>query len=133
MAESAKSSSRSFPDHGLAHDPPIDLHLPSNLRGGEIPLPHCLLQKCVFLLAVEIPHAVGMLDQIAVGVGGEVFGNTLEAVKEIPGVDLNEAVDADIPDVGLVAGQAIANVTVLLNFLTTWALIEFFADLYGDE
>ncbi|WP_426434284.1 hypothetical protein [Bradyrhizobium genosp. P] len=70
-----------------------------------------------------------MFDQVVVRIRGEVLCDPLQAVKEVSGVDLNEAVDTDVPDIGLVAVQAIADITVFLNILAARALVEFLADL----
>jgi hypothetical protein len=123
MAGARTSSDGAFPNHRLGHDPPIDFGFPRYLCGWEIPLSHGLLEEGVFLLTKEIAHTIGVLDQVAVRISGEVFGDPLQAVKEVSGVDLDESVDADIPNIGLVAVQAIADIAVLLNVLATRALV----------
>jgi len=123
------SSDGAFPNHGLGHDPPIDFEFPSYLRDREIPLSHGLFEEAVFLLTIEIAHTIGMLDEVAIRVGREVFGDPLQAVKKVSGIDLNEAVDADVPNVGLIAVQTVVDIAVLLNVLTARSLVEFLADL----
>ena len=61
------------------------------------------------------------------------FGDPLQAVEEVSGVDLNEPVDADIPNIGLVAVQAIADIAVFLNVLAARTLVEFLADLNRNK
>jgi hypothetical protein len=117
----------------LGDDAPIDFHFPGDLRGREVPLPHGLLQEGIFLFAIEIAHPVGVLDQVTVGIRGEILRNPLQAVEEVPSVNSNEAVDANVSDVGRVTIEVVAYVAVLLDVLAAGTLIKFFTNFDSDK
>jgi len=70
-----------------------------------------------------------MLDQVVIGICLEVASDTLEALKQVAGIDLEEAIDADVADIRLTTVQAIPDIAVLFDVLATGALIEFLAYL----
>lgn len=111
----------------------VDFLLPVQLCRRELSLEFCLLEKPVFLLVVEISHSIGMLDQIIVGIGGEVSLYALQTFKEVSGVDADKAIDADVPNVSCRSVESISDVAMLKNVLTARALIEFLADLNPNQ
>lgn len=66
-----------------------------------------------------------MLDQVMIGICLEVTSDTLEAIKQVAGIDLEEAVDTNVADIRLIAVQAVPDIAVLFDILATGALIEF--------
>lgn len=92
-----------------------------------------MLEEIVFLLIVQIPHSVRVLDQVVVRIGRVIFGDALEAIKQIAGTDFHEAVDAYIPYVGFIAVQSVPDVAMFLDVLPTGAVIVLFADLDADQ
>ncbi|MFC4195054.1 hypothetical protein ACFQFS_14620 [Novosphingobium lubricantis] len=106
---------------------PVQLGLRENARSSS------LQEEVILLLVVQVAHAIGVFDQIDIGICGVILGDAFQAVKEIPRVDLDEAVDADIADVGGVPIVAVSNVTMFLDVLTTGAIVPLVADLNGDE
>lgn len=66
-----------------------------------------------------------MLDQVVIGICLEVTSDTLEALKQVAGIDLEETVDADVADIRLIAVQAVPDIAVLFDVLATGALVEF--------
>ncbi|MES2337254.1 MAG: hypothetical protein V4537_04065 [Pseudomonadota bacterium] len=66
-----------------------------------------------------------MLDQIVVGIRGVILRDALQSVEQVSGADLDEAVDADIADVGAVPIVPVTDVAMLLDVLTAGAMIPF--------
>lgn len=65
-----------------------------------------------------------MFDQVMIGICLEVTSDTLEAFKQVAGIDLKEAVDADVTDIRLIVVQPIPDIAVLFYVLATGAAIE---------
>lgn len=74
-----------------------------------------------------------MLDEIIIGVGGEICLNALQAFKEVSRINSDEAVDADIPDIGRRAIDPVANVAMFKNILAAGTFVKLFADLNTDQ
>lgn len=111
----------------------IDLLLPVELRWRELSLELCMLKKPIFLLAVEISHSIGVLDQVIVRIGRRVCLYALQAFEEVSGVDADKAIDADVANVRRRSVEAVSDVAMLKNVLTARALIEFLADLNPNQ
>jgi hypothetical protein len=88
-----------------------------------------LKKKAVFLFAVEITHLPRMLDQVVICIRLEVARDALEPLKQIAGIDLEKAVNADVTDIGLIAIQAVPDIAVFFYVLTTGTLIEILSHL----
>ena len=73
-----------------------------------------------------------MLDQIVVGIRGVILRDTLQAVEQVSGADLDKAIDADIANIGAVAIVSITDVAMLLDILTAGTIIPFLAYFDGD-
>lgn len=65
-----------------------------------------------------------MLNQVMIGICLEVTSYSLEALKQVAGVDLEEAIDTDVADIRLITVQAVPDIAVLFDVLPTGALIE---------
>lgn len=111
----------------------VDLALPVQLGLRENALASSLQKELVLLLAVQVAHPIGVLDQIVIRIRGVILGDALQTVEEASRTDLDESVDADIADIGAVTVVAVANVAMLLDVLTAGAIIPFVADLDSDE
>ncbi|AZD85155.1 hypothetical protein C4K14_2331 [Pseudomonas chlororaphis subsp. aureofaciens] len=65
-----------------------------------------------------------MFDQVAICIRLEVARDALETLKQIAGIDLEKAVNADVTNISLIAIQAVPDIAVFFYVLTTGALIE---------
>ncbi len=113
---------------GLVQDTPGDLQLPVHLLHGVFPGEDVLPQELRFS-RVDVPTIFGVVDDGVVGVGLRVRLEALQAIKQVPGVDAKEPVDADVAHVGLVSRDRVLDVAVFLDVLAAWAGVPLLADL----
>lgn len=70
-----------------------------------------------------------MFYQIIICIGGKIVSDPLQTVKQVSGIDLDEAIDAYVTYVSIFVGQPIVNITVFLDLLPARAMVELVADL----
>jgi len=123
---------RSSLNNGAIGDSPVDFFLPSDLFGTEITFEPSTHQKCV-LAFVDIPKFVGVNDEVEIRIGLAVVGDALQTIKQCSGIDAEEAIDAHVAYIGLVACQLVLNPAVFLDVLPAGTVVKLFADLNPDQ
>lgn len=74
-----------------------------------------------------------MFDQVSVCVCSLISSYPFQTVEQIARIDLQEAIDADVPHISLIAVQFILNVAVLFYLLAARTSIKFFGYLNADQ
>jgi hypothetical protein len=108
--------------------PTIDLLLPRNLGRREIPFQGGLVKEAVFLFPEQIPHTIGVFDQVVVGVRRVIICDALQPVEKAAGIDLDKSVDTNIADIGRVSIEPITDIAMFFNVLSARAMVPFLAD-----
>jgi len=116
----------------LVENASIDLPLPRLLLVGQCALEPGTHEKFVFFV-VEESTLVRILNDIGVRIRGVVFRDASQAAEQIPRINSDETVDANIPDVGFVSGDAVLDVAMLFDLLAAWAIVDFLTYLNGNK
>jgi len=83
----------------------------------ENPLSSSLQKETILFVAVQVAHAICVLNQIAICICSVIVGDSFQPVEKVPSIDLDESIDADIADISGVAVVAVTNVAMLLDLL----------------